>query len=127
MAYVKKHPDSNSFGGRPKIFKDEQEIHDKVTKYKEYLLEHNKPATMAGLAYFLDIDRHTLYNYSKEETFFHAIKKYRDWITMGIEELCIDKGNGGTVFLAKNYGYTDKQEIEMSGQLVIFGGEDNLE
>lgn len=112
MAYIKKHSDLNL--GRPRAFTSEKEIHDKVAKYKEYLLKNNKPATMAGLAYYLDIDRHTLYNYSKEVEFFHTIKKYRDWIEMGIEELCINKGNGGIIFLAKNYGYNDKQEVEIS-------------
>jgi len=103
--------------GRPKAFNSPQEIDDKVKLYKEYLKEEGKPPTMAGLAYFLEVDRKTLFNYSKDDLFFPTIKRYRDWVLMEIEEMCIDKGNGGTVFIAKNYGYTDKQEFEHSGNI----------
>ena len=113
--------------GRPKIFKDVEEVENYIEEYKEYLKENDKPPTMAGLAYYLHIDRKTLYNYSKDQEFFPTIKRYRDWVLMNIEETCIDKGNGGTVFIAKNYGYTDKQEVEHTGQQITIvndlGGE----
>ena len=105
--------------GRPKLFNSPSEIDDKVALYKEYLADKNKPPTMAGLAYFLGVDRKTLFNYSKDEFFFPTIKRYRDWVMMELEEMCIDRGNGGTVFIAKNYGYTDKQEIEHSGEMTV--------
>jgi hypothetical protein len=38
---------------------------------------------------------------------------------MNYEELAIEKGNGGIVFLLKNYGYTDKQEVEHSGETTV--------
>ena len=110
---------ANNVRGRPKIFNSPEEIDQKVAEYKEYLREREKPPTMAGLAYFLGVDRKTLFNYSKDEEFFPTIKRYRDWVLMEIEEMCVDKGNGGTVFIAKNYGYTDKQEVEHSGGLDI--------
>lgn len=98
-------------GGRPRAFNSVEEIERKIEKYKEYLRKEDKPPTMAGLAYFLGVDRQTLYNYKKEQEFFGTIKKYRDWILLNIEEQCITKGHGGSIFLAKNYGYTDKQEV----------------
>lgn len=98
--------------GRPKLFKSVKDIDSKVEAYKEYLEKNKRPPTMAGLAYYLGCDRKTLYNYSKDDNFFPTIKKYRDWVMMNMEEAAIDKGGGGTVFLLKNYGYTDKQEIE---------------
>ena len=33
------------------------DIIGRVTEYKKYLEEHNKLPTMAGLAYYLEIDR----------------------------------------------------------------------
>ena len=118
MANTKQNKEPTATG-RPKIFKSPQEIEDKVAKYKEYLADKDKPPTMAGLAYFLEIDRKTLFNYSKDDLFFPTIKRFRDWVLMELEEMCIDKGNGGTVFIAKNYGYTDKQELEHSGSLGV--------
>lgn len=100
--------------GRPKIFKSVADIDKRVEDYKQYLTKEKKPPTMAGLAYYLDVDRKTLYNYSHQDDFFPTIKKYRDWVMMNLEELSIDKGGGGTVFLLKNYGYTDKQVVEQN-------------
>lgn len=101
-------------GGRPRVFTSVEEIEMKVAKYKQYLSENDKPATMAGLAWYLGIDRKTLYNYSKDQEYFPTIKKYRDWIMFEIEENVLIKGHGGSIFLAKNYGYTDRQEVDVS-------------
>ena len=62
-------------------------------------------------------DRQTIYNYSEKDEFFDTLKEFRQFIMMNYEELAIEKGNGGIVFLLKNYGYTDKQEVEHSGEL----------
>jgi len=101
-------------GGRPRVFRSVKDIEKKVEAYKDYLEENQKPATMAGLAYYLGVDRQTLYNYSKDEMYFGTIKKYRDWILLSLEEHCIIRGHGGSIFLAKNYGYTDRQEVDLT-------------
>lgn len=104
-------------GGRPPKFKNKEELEVKLQEYKEYLLDSGKPPTIAGLAYYTGIDRQTIYNYSYKDEFFDTIKEFRDFVIMNYEELAIDKGNGGIVFLLKNYGYTDKQEVEHSGEM----------
>jgi len=103
-------------GGRPHVFTSVQFIEDKVAEYKKYLAVNDRPATMAGLAYYLGVDRKTIYNYSKDDEFFPTIKKYRDWILFEIEEQCATKGHAGSIFLAKNYGYTDRQELDLSSK-----------
>ena len=97
--------------GKPPYFKSVEDIELKIKSYKDYLETNSKPPTIAGLAYFLGIDRQTLYNYEKKDEYFGTIKKYRDWVMMNLEEIGVEKGNGGVVFLMKNYGYTDKQEV----------------
>jgi hypothetical protein len=106
-------------GGRPKLFKKKEDLEQAIDRYKDYLKENNRPPTIAGLAYYTGIDRKTLYNYSKDDEFFPTIKKLVDWIIMNYEEIAIDKGNGGIVFLLKNYGYTDKQEHDINGELKV--------
>lgn len=101
-------------GGRPKKFKSVEDIDERVKDYKKYIKDENSVPTMAGLAYYLEIDRQTLYNYAKNEEFFDTIKKYRDWVLMKIEENCAIRGHGGSIFLAKNYGYTDRQEVNVN-------------
>ena len=105
-------------GGRPRAFKSVEDIENKIQNYKDYLQKDNKPPTMAGLAYYLGIDRQTLYNYKKKDEYFGTIKKYRDWILLNIEENCAIRGHGGAIFLAKNYGYTDRQEVSYQEQAI---------
>jgi hypothetical protein len=96
--------------GTPPLFKSAEEIEEKVELYKQHLQETERMPTMAGLAYWLGCDRRTLWNYSNKDDFFPTIKKYRDWIECELEQQLVQKGHGGVVFLAKNYGYTDKQD-----------------
>jgi hypothetical protein len=100
-------------GGRPRAFKSVEDIEAKIQLYKEYLKTESKPPTIAGLAYFLNVDRGTIYNYKKDREFFNTIKKYRDWVIMNMEEFGVTKGHSGIIFLMKNYGYTDKHEYKV--------------
>lgn len=104
-------------GGRPPIYKNKEELQVLIDGYFEDCAVRERPPTIAGLAYWLDVDRRTIYYYEKRDEFFHTIRRARDRIIMNIEEELISKGNSGTIFLAKNYGYTDKQEVEHSGEL----------
>ena len=99
--------------GRPKIFKSVEEVEEKINAYFKYCEDKDKPYTMSGLAYYLDVDRKTLLNYSKEEEFFHAIKKARDRVQMQLEEnALLNKGNPTfTIFnLKNNFDWKDKIE-----------------
>ena len=99
-------------GGRPLIFKTKEELDEKIQAYFDKCEEQGKPLTYAGLAFGLGIDRQTLYNYAKRDKYFDSIKKARDRVTAYIEEWAMEKGNAGTIFLMKNYGYTDRQEVD---------------
>lgn len=105
--------------GRPKLWANAEELEAKIESYKKYLKDDKKPPTIAGLAYYLGVDRGTIYNYKKEDEFFHTIKGFVDWIIMNWEEYALDNSSAGLIFLMKNYGYTDKQDIEHSGELGV--------
>ena len=105
--------------GRPLKFKTNKELKTAVGEYFEYCRENKKPETIAGLAYHLGVERKTIYNYEGREEFLLTIKKARDRILAGLEEALFTEGKSGQIFLAKNYGYSDKQEIEHSGDIEI--------
>lgn len=99
--------------GRPKIFKSVEEVEEKINAYFKYCEDKDKPYTMSGLAYYLDVDRRTIVNYTKEEEFFPAIKKARDRVQMQLEEnALLNKGNPTfTIFnLKNNFDWKDKIE-----------------
>ena len=103
--------------GRPKAFKSVKEVEEKINAYFNYCEEKDKPYTMSGLAYYLGIDRKTLLNYSKNEEYFHTIKKARDKVQMQLEENALsNKANPTfTIFnLKNNFDWKDKIEHSSS-------------
>ena len=124
-----KHP-----GGRPMKYKTKEDLQKAIYDYfnecktntKEVQLKDGpitisspRVPTIAGLAYAIGVDRQTVYNYEKNQEFFDIIKTARDYIMAQIESAAIndDVNNGPIIFVMKNYGYSDKQEIEHSGGL----------
>ena len=103
--------------GRPKLFKNKEALQEKIDIYKQYLEDSDKPPTIAGLAYYTGIDRQTLYNYKKDAEFFDTIKRFVDWVIMTYEETAITNSSGGVIFLLKNYGYTDRQDIDLNANV----------
>lgn len=105
--------------GRPRAFKTEIELREKIAKYFEYCKQNDEPLLMIGLILFLDVDTDTFYKYSNgeyddaENDFSATCKKAK----MKVQK---DKWIGGltgkynpaiTIFdLKNNHGCTDKVE-----------------
>lgn len=122
-------------GGRPLAFKSVEELQKKIDNYFLECKEHAAPfidkmgkavvisnpliPTIAGLAYAIGVDRQTIYNYANKDEYFDTIKKARDYIVSCIESKLVNTNAnaGGVIFLAKNYGYHDKQELGISGTI----------
>ena len=99
-------------GGRPRKWDSVEKLQADIDKYWKYCEDNNKPPTIAGLAYYTNVDRHTIYNYSYNDEFFHTIKKARERVMLYMEESAAQGiGGAGNIFLMKNYGYKDKQEV----------------
>ena len=103
--------------GRPRAFKSVKEVEEKINAYFNYCEEKEKPYTMSGLAYYLEVSRQTLVNYSYEDEYFDTIKKARDKVQMQLEENALsNKANPTfTIFnLKNNFDWKDKIEHSSS-------------
>ena len=90
------------------------------TAVDEYFGNTRKP-TLSGLAYSLNIDRQTLYNYADREKYFDIIKRAQEKVESVYEERLIYENNPtGVIFALKNMGWKDKQEIEQRTVSVSF-------
>lgn len=97
-------------------YKNEKELKKGIESYFRECDEKEKPYTVSGLAYSLDIDRQTLINYEERDSFSSLIKKAKAKIQAQLEEnALIGKGNPTfTIFnLKNNYGWKDKTEMEI--------------
>ena len=102
--------------GRPRAFKSVEEVEEKINAYFNYCEEKEKPYTMSGLAYYLEVSRQTLVNYSYKDEYFDTIKKARDKVQMQLEECLYRLGNNsGVIFnLKNNFDWKDKIEHSSS-------------
>jgi DNA-binding XRE family transcriptional regulator len=100
--------------GRPPKYTNKEELQAKIDAYfEECALEPSIP-TIAGLAYAIGLDRQTVYNYAEKDEFIDTIKTARDYVLNRIEKKLVNStGNvGGSIFIAKNYGYKDEKTLQ---------------
>lgn len=117
--------------GRPPMFKTAEELQEKITEYfatgvKKRQVEvgkgENKQVieipipTITGLVLFCGFsDRISFYDYEKKEEFAYTIKRARTFIELEYEEQ-LATGSTAAIFALKNFGWTDKTEIEQYGK-----------
>lgn len=100
--------------GRPLKYKTVEELEEKIEKY---FAERTKedPPTITGLALELGfLDRKSIYEYKEKPQFTHTIKKARLRCEQYAEKILMSGAvsPAAPIFALKNYGWTDKHEIE---------------
>ena len=99
--------------GRPMKFQSVELLQDSVKQYFLHCKVNERPLTITGLALWLDTTRETLCDYEKNPIFSDTIKKAKEMVANYVEEQCLlAKNPAGAIFLLKNHGFTDKQEID---------------
>lgn len=105
--------------GRPKKYTEVELMQEKINKYFKECDNKNEPYTVTGLCLALDMTRETLREYLKNEQFSDTIKKAKLRVENYLEKhLITDNSATGIIFnLKNNFGWTDKQQVEHSGNI----------
>ncbi len=105
--------------GRPKKYTEVEKMQQKIEKYFKECEQRHEPYTITGLCIALDICRDTLSEYVKQEEFSDTIKKAKLKVENYLEKhLITDSSTSGIIFnLKNNFGWSDKQQIEHSGNV----------
>lgn len=105
--------------GRPKKYTEVEIMQQKIDKYFKECDQNKEPYTITGLALALDLDRKSINNYSKDSEFFPTIKKAKLKVENYLEKhLITDNSTTGIIFnLKNNYDWTDKKELQHSGNI----------
>jgi len=98
--------------GRPLKFNSPEELQEKIDRY--FKITPDEKITITGLAVFLNCDRETLTNYENRDNFFDIVKDARNKVAQSYEESLKKRGNAGDIFALKNFGWTDRTEIEQN-------------
>lgn len=97
---------------KPPKWRTVEELQIKIDKYFNDCQLSGEPLTITGLALALDTNRQTLINYQAKEGFDEVIDKAKLMIENAYEIRLINSGRSGDIFALKNFGWTDKQEID---------------
>lgn len=108
-----------SKAGRPKKYTEVELMQQKIEKYFKECEEKHEPYTVTGLCLALEITRETLSQYFKSDEFSDTIKKAKLRVENYLEKhLITDTSTTGIIFnLKNNFGWTDKQQVEHSGNI----------
>lgn len=112
--------------GRPKLYEDTPENYElicqKVQDYFNNIDKKNKPPTVTGLTLALGFcHKSSLYDYAKNPYFSDPIKQGLTRIEMFHEEKTAfgDKCTGN-IFVLKNFGWADSQDIKITETKEVF-------
>lgn len=98
--------------GRPLKFESPEVLEALIDKYFDETPDME--LTITGLALALDTDRVTLIRYEDREEYSNTIKRAKTRIEVSYEKSLRKNGRAGDIFGLKNFGWADKQEIEVN-------------
>lgn len=120
--------------GRPAKFTNDNKLQEAIQDYfnnpptKKIVIGKGESAqvvelpilTITGLAYHLGFEsRQSFYDYERKSEFSYTIKRARLFIENDYEKQLQVGNTVGAIFALKNFGWTDKQEIQHSGEINI--------
>lgn len=97
-----------------------EELKEKIEEYFNKKKEDKRLPTFAGLARYIGVHRQSIYKWEKKDNYSDIIKEARTRLLEVIEDKLLNEDKvAGTIFLAKNYGYSDRitKEHEVGGSL----------
>ena len=114
--------------GRPPMYLNPEEMQEKISEYfatgrneRDVIVGKGENATVVklpvltitGLALYLGFEsRQSFYDYEKNDHFSYTIKRARAFIEREYEELLQFGNVTGAIFALKNFGWTDKSEVD---------------
>ena len=100
-------------GGRPAKFETPEELETAIDTYFAECKAEDTLITMTGLALGLGFcDRQSLYDYQKKDEFSCLIKRALLMVENSYEIKACENNATGPIFVLKNMGWSDKQEIK---------------
>ncbi len=106
--------------GRPLKFKTVGQLWSRAVEYLSACLSSSEPITITGLAMACGVTRQGLIEYEDRADFGDAIKRLKLVAEHYAErQLYLSKNPTGPIFALKNFKWTDKTAIDLTGQLTI--------
>ena len=107
-------------GGRPRKFTDAESLYNSGMEYIDKVLGNGEHLTFTGLCIALDTTRETFGDYEsgkyddKDNRFSDSVKRLKQRCENYAENKLFANNPTGAIFALKNYGWKDKQDIEIN-------------
>lgn len=100
--------------GRPRKYQIPEDFDRKVEEYYAYCKEEKEPVTWTGLALYLGFSsRQSIDEYLHYEGFSDSVKRAKALVEWHYEmRLVTSSTPTGAIFALKNFGWSDRQEID---------------
>ncbi len=112
---------------RPLKFATPEEFDLIVDLYVVSCEEKEEPMTIPGLALFLGFaDKSSLYHYQHRKPFTDSVKRARTLIEEATVKRSMGSHAAGAIFVLKNMGYSDRQNVQIDPIQIVISGADAL-
>ena len=112
---------------RPAKFASPADFDQSVDLYVIACEEKDEPLTIPGLTLFLGFaDKSSLYHYQKREAFTDSVKRARTLIEEATVKRSMGSNAAGAIFMLKNMGYSDRQNVQVDPVQIVISGADAL-
>ena len=106
--------------GRPRIIKSVKQFEERANAYFKDCEAKGEPPLLTGLILALGLSsRASLDEYGQRQEFLNSVKKAKLRIEMEYERDLRSRNPSGPIFALKNFGWTDKQDLELSGNVAV--------
>lgn len=107
-------------GGRPAHFETAEDLQKLVEDYFLEVEEKDSVVTVTGLALALGFcSRQSIYDYIDKDEFSYTMKRAMLFVECSYEKKACGNNATGPIFVLKNMGWSDKQEIKQ--ELTVSG------
>ena len=101
--------------GRPRLYQSPEAFDAKVDEYYHSCKETGEPITWTGLALYLGFSsRQSIDEYQEYEGFSDSVKRAKLLVEWAYEKRVLGANAAGPIFVLKNMGWSDKQELSHS-------------
>lgn len=112
--------DEKNKGGRPRLYDTPEQFDAKVQEYYHHCMEKGEPITWTGLALFMGFSsRQSIDEYAKYAGFSDSSKKAKLMVEWAYEKRLLENNAAGSIFVLKNMGWSDKQELDVTQKSTV--------
>lgn len=99
--------------GRPRLYDSPQAFDAAVDAYYQACRENKEPITWTGMALHMGFSsRQSIDEYQNYDGFSYSVKRAKLLVEYAYEKRLMDKNAAGPIFVLKNMGWSDKQNID---------------